>query len=347
MRLPQSPFGKFELDMKLEQLDFEGVVHMIKTTALTWYSLIRLLLGNRRIEHARYPNGGFVAINRRMFSLTSMVCFSHARQSSNILPSCIDAYLTGSGVHRRVVETLQGLGLCHSHHHANLFMDSVAKHASAHLLREGRLAQAVVAYDNINFADRKRDEEAGHSVAFRSYTNAMQVICKDLPANGLTQDMHNPAIPLYLKDVVLGPGITDSDGIGVRITFSLIADAVKRLHPGPVSTILNSDAAGQYIDFPSVDRLTARKTEYRMFAGITADEGSIEGTYKVHNEIFIAQSGLKPSDAPDVPDIYANRIFLVHDDQLTVDRIRSVQQEQGLASRDYDRRQWLCGIPAW
>ncbi|KAF1936991.1 hypothetical protein EJ02DRAFT_478313 [Clathrospora elynae] len=299
------------------------------------------------MEHAGSPNGGFVAINRRMFSLTSMVCFSHARQSSNILPSCIDAFLTGSGVHRRVVETLHGLGLCHSYHHANLLMNSVAKNALAHLLREGGLAQAVVAYDNTNFADRKRDEEAGHSVAFRSYTNAMQVICKDLPENGLTQDMHNPAFPLFLKDVVLGPGITDSDGIGVRITSSLIADAVKRFRPGPVSTIFNGDAAGQYLGFPSVDWLTAHKMEYRMFAGITADEGSIEGTYKVHDDIFITQSGLKPSDTPDIPDIYANRIFLVHGDELTVDRIRSVQQGQSLASRDYDRRQWLCGIPAW
>lgn len=34
----------------------------------------------------------------------------------------------GSGVHRRVIKTLQGLGLCYSYHHANTLIGDIAKH---------------------------------------------------------------------------------------------------------------------------------------------------------------------------------------------------------------------------
>jgi len=84
-------------------------------------------------------------------------------------------------------------------------------------------------YDNINFMDRKRDERAGHAPKMISMTSAAQVICDEIPVTGLTQSMHDPSKPLRLKDIVLSPGITDADGLGARISTSLIADAVKRL----------------------------------------------------------------------------------------------------------------------
>jgi hypothetical protein len=143
--------------------------------------------------------------------------------------------------------------------------------------------------------DRKREEEAGHEQAFRSFTNAMYVLCEDIPNTGLKQDIHDPTVPLRLKDVALSPGITGSDGEGSRISCSLIADAIKRLHPVPVAAVFAGDSASYYPEFPSVERLPARKTKYWMFAGITADEGTIEGTYKVHDDIYLNQLGLHAS----------------------------------------------------
>lgn len=84
-----------------------------------------------------------------------------------------------------------------------------------------------------------------------------------------------------------------------------------------------------------------------QFAGITADEGTIEGTYAVHDDIFLNQLHLKASDQPGVPDDFSNRLFLVHGDQLTAHRIRAVKEEQRRSSRTYDRREWLEAVPAW
>ena len=127
----ESPFSMFRLDMNLEQLDFAQGVAVIKRTAPTWYILLQTLLGNRRQSRPTYPtHEKWVAVHRRMFTITSMVCFSRARHNSNTLSSCLDVYLLGSGVHRRVIETLAGLGLCHSYHHANSLMTKVAEYAS-------------------------------------------------------------------------------------------------------------------------------------------------------------------------------------------------------------------------
>lgn len=54
----------------------------------------------------------------------------------------------------------------------------------------------------------------------------------------------------------------------------------------------------------------------------------------------------KKADIPGVDDDFSNRFVLVHGDQLTVSRIRSVQHEQRHARLHYDRRRWLLSVPA-
>jgi hypothetical protein len=205
----------------------------------------------------------------------------------------------------------------------------------------------VVAYDNINFADTKRHEDAGHTSAFRSFTTAIHVKCDDIPSGGLTQDMHNPSVPLQLRDILTSPAITGTDEIGVKATRNLIADAVKRLHESAVNSIFDQDTAGLYPSFPSIERLDPSVTKFWQFEGITADEGTIEGTYRVHDDIYLRQLQLTAAARPEQPDDFTHRLYLVHGDQLTTQRIRAVQQEQVRATRAYDRRQWLCGIPSW
>ena len=191
--------------------------------------------------------------------------------------------------------------------------------------------------------DRKRDEEAGHTAVYTSMTNAAHVVCEDIPCSGLTQSMHNPAVPLQLKDIVLSPGITGSDGVGERISASLIADAIRRLHPRAVADVFDS-SADEYPEFPVIERLPAKKTQFWQFAGIPADEGTIEGTYQVHDNIFIDQLGL--SNSADSLD-FDQRLFLVHGDQLTTHHIRAIKQERQHALRAYDRREWIHAVPAW
>jgi hypothetical protein len=187
--------------------------------------------------------------------------------------------------------------------------------------------------------DRKRDEDAGHM--------AVYVECEDLPPAGLTQSMHDSTVPLQLRDIVTGPAIAGGDDVGPQVSRSLIADAVRRLHPGVVGSIFTGDAADAYPTFPAIERLHPRKTKFWQFAGITANEGTIEGTYQVHDNIYLQQLGLTASATPTNLDDFSTRLYLAHGDQLTAQQIRAVQQEQAHASRAYDRRQWLCGVPAW
>jgi hypothetical protein len=177
----------------------------------------------------------------------------------------------------------------------------------------------------------------------------MYVECKDLPPSGLTQDMHDPTIPLRLQNIVTvrGPAITGVDDIGPQASRSLIADAIRRLHPGVVGSMFTGDAALLYPTFPVIDRLPARKTKFWQFAGITADERTIEGTYQVHDDIYLQQLGLVASRTPGEADDFSKCLYLVHGDQLTAQQIRAVQQEQANAARLYDQRQWLRGVPAW
>ena len=51
---------------------------------------------------------------------------SQARNQSNFFATIMDIYLIGSGVKRRVIETLSGLGICHSYCKANKVLHDVA-----------------------------------------------------------------------------------------------------------------------------------------------------------------------------------------------------------------------------
>jgi hypothetical protein len=61
-----------------------------------------------------------------------------------------------------------------------------------------------------------------------------------MPERGLTQDMHNRAVLLQLGDILCTPGVVDSNKLRSDITRSLIADAIKRLHPGSVKHVFRS-----------------------------------------------------------------------------------------------------------
>jgi hypothetical protein len=66
--------------------------------------------------------------------ITSMVCSAQARNRSNFFSSIMDLYLMGSGVKRRVIETLSGLGICHSYSKANAVLTRVSEAAKVRLL---------------------------------------------------------------------------------------------------------------------------------------------------------------------------------------------------------------------
>lgn len=100
--------------------------------------------------------------------------------------------------------------------------------------------------------------------------------------------MHNPTIPLVVADIFDAPAISGmNDGIGLDITRSLITDAIKRVHADGVNMVFRH---GNYPQMPNINCLKTNKTQFWQFGAIFEDEGTIQGTYGVHNSIFWSTS---------------------------------------------------------
>ena len=117
------------------------------------------------------------------------------------------------------------------------------------------------------------------------------ILCPKLSLLGLHQGMHNPIIPLRLKDILNAPGISGEDnGIGINIIQSLILDLLKRIYTNGVNTVFrNSDC---YFKMPSMHCLPVNKTTFWQFGIIFEDKSTIKGIYGVHKSIFLDQFGL-------------------------------------------------------
>jgi hypothetical protein len=111
-----NPFSKYTVDMTLESIDHAQAAAVIHSTAPTWHALLTRLLSNCWHHRAIYgaPNNQ-LNIQRCMFAVISMICFSRTQHTSNVFPSCLDVYLRRAGVPRQVYEMLHGFGICHSH----------------------------------------------------------------------------------------------------------------------------------------------------------------------------------------------------------------------------------------
>jgi hypothetical protein len=125
-----SSFGQFDHTTDLETLDFDLAFETLQSIAPQWHSLLTSLLQNQRAHRDSYTAiSNLQGTAKRAFVVTSIICHSQAPKRSNILASIMDIYLVGSGTKRRVLETLSGLGLCHSYHTANRLMKSIAEYA--------------------------------------------------------------------------------------------------------------------------------------------------------------------------------------------------------------------------
>jgi hypothetical protein len=213
-------------------------------------------------------------------------------------------------------------------------------------------------YDNVNFKDTVRDEALGHTAVMRNLTTAAIVICPEIPDSGLQQSMHDGTKDLDIRDIFNAPAISgDDNGIGVRISTYLISEAIQKVHGSAINAIFNgpslspeTEAASTIPIMPEIDRIATHKTEFWQFGVINENEGTIAGTYGVHDSIFLNQLGLEAPETPipdDPNDDFRSRLWLTHGDQLTAHHIRTVKSEQTSAARPYDRRNWLLGVPAW
>jgi hypothetical protein len=70
--------------------------------------------------------------------------------------------------------------------------------------------------------------------------------------------MHDLMVLLYIKDILLGSSIIDTDGISKQISRSLIIDIIKRIYSITVAKMFK-ERSNNYPTFLEIKRLVVRK----------------------------------------------------------------------------------------
>ena len=203
-----------------------------------------------------------------------------------------------------------------------------------------------------------RDQVIGSSKpVMRNLTTAILVENAHIPPKGLSQRSLGCADrPLHFMDVLSSYGMRD-DGIARQIARHFVAEAIEYQHRAAVRWTLAGTAQNRY-PMPVLDVLPPNKTPVHLLSAVFENEASIEGTARVHEELFLKQlqlgrSGADGGDSNVEDEAYLRtarefneELFLAYGDQLTAARIRSVKLGQRDARRAFDRRGWLLGPPA-
>jgi len=176
----------------------------------------------------------------------------------------------------------------------------------------------------------------------RSVTTGKIFVGRDIPKDGLRQTMLRSNVKLdYMKDIFFAPGL-HRDSVSADISKYFIADAIQRLYPNAVTSIYSSTCAFEVeFQMPQLDRLkTDGPMESYILGAIPFNEGTLAGTYKVHEEIFLNQLHR------DRDKEFADVLYLVYGDQKTASLNRSVKDEQRSAQLPFDHRDWCLPLPA-
>jgi hypothetical protein len=122
--------NKYDHTASIEKLDYSLAFKIIESNAPTWSALLTRLMSHPRSDRNSYwtlksqqPN------QQRVYLITAILCRCRAQKTANFLAKTMSVYLHGSGVKRRVIEVLAGLGICDSYKHVNQMISSIAEDA--------------------------------------------------------------------------------------------------------------------------------------------------------------------------------------------------------------------------
>ena len=162
--------------------------------------------------------------------------------------------------------------------------------------------------------------------------------------------MFHPEVALSPFDIYLAPGNRDDEILHQR-QCHWIAEAIRYTHREAVETLFAAKAQDEashmkppahlidWPEFPAVKRLQAQKTVHYSLGPMLYNEGTIDGTYKVIENVFLEQLG--DNDDTDLNGL----LQLVYGDQKTVSLLHAVKKERVESSRLFDSFSWLLPIP--
>ena len=209
--------------------------------------------------------------------------------------------------------------------------------------------KVVVAYDNINFKDDVRDQALGSKGRMRNLTTALLIKCPELPDGGLKQTMHDPSVPLDADALIEKVG-SARDAYKKQVAEYFIVEALAKLHGDAVANVWEQEHMKPSSEriarptFPMNRRLDPTPTDFYQCGAIYEDEGTIDGTYGVHDRIWGTYCGCSTSPGDGH---FRERLWLAYGDQKTAHHIRTVKREQQMSESDYERKRWLLGPIGW
>ncbi|RAL07845.1 uncharacterized protein BO97DRAFT_355404, partial [Aspergillus homomorphus CBS 101889] len=131
----QPHFGQFDASVTMDGLNFRETGQIIENKSPRDYHLMLHVLANERANRpsysasrSGYQDGDMTAKHQKL--LLMIICIiSHSKipRRSTLMASILSVYFHGSGVKRQVIETLSGLGLCHSYVNGNRTMNKTIK----------------------------------------------------------------------------------------------------------------------------------------------------------------------------------------------------------------------------
>lgn len=186
-------FGIWKHGLEFERLDLPAYFTELRRLAPKLLELLQSLTAPLR-ERDDTPNRRSELLAGRYVLIFSILSFTRRRNTCNNLPRLIGLYLQSTGVKRRVLEVLAGLGVCEGYHAIKKLNDSIAAEAEAHLDTVGARSDTVIVYDNSDHEEHVQNQRAGDHGGMRSVTNG-KLLYGSLPSEGLQQDMLHEEVP--------------------------------------------------------------------------------------------------------------------------------------------------------
>jgi uncharacterized protein DUF6589 len=207
-----------------------------------------------------------------------------------------------------------------------------------------------VSWDNFDYSQTVRHQTLRDPSEHISATTGKLCIGHSVPSGGLLRSMFHPEFVLHHSHITTAPGNQDDD-IQLRCQQHWIAEAIRYTHRKGVEALFAAQTcatSGQmkprvhlidWPEFPTVNRLQTQKTVDYSLSPMLYNEGTLEGTYKVIENVFLEQLGDK-SDTD-----FDGLLQLVYGDQKTVSLLNTVKKQRKEAIRIFDRFNWLLPIP--
>ena len=158
----------------------------------------------------------------------------------------------------------------------------------------------------------------------RNMTSAILVYQPNvIPHSGLRQRMFTPTNPLLLETIYNSPGLRydkvykDSS----FFFFFFLSEAISWVHHDAMKSLCRRERQ-TLPQFPCIDRIAHSNSAVYQQGAIFADEGTLQGTYDVHRDIWLREFGFKDDDSAKD---FTERLWLVIGDQKNASFIRSIR----------------------